>query len=111
MFFPHGIGGWEPNKIKHPPLVMFNGTQAETELQECNADLSVLGSNISCTIKVDQEIGDFKCLNIRKNAADDDERTGEELYSSNDFIPITLVSFAFKWAFKWAFWRSLDIVK
>ena len=81
-------------------MVIFNGTKADTEFQECNADLSVIGYNMSCTINNDEDIGEFKCLSIRKNPADDDEGTDGEINARDDYIPITLVSFAFKCTFK-----------
>ena len=86
-------------------MVIVNGTREDTEYQECTADLSVLGSNSSCTIKVNQDIGEFKCLKISKNAPDDDENIGDHAMNEDGYIrkerlSITLVSFSFLWPFK-----------
>ena len=51
----------------------ITGTEAQTEENECDADFSVAGSTLSCTVASDVMIGEFRCMKWR-NAGGDGSR-------------------------------------
>ena len=64
------IDNGEHSGSVEPQYIKIKGTEKETAEQECDADFTKRGQNVTCVIRSGEYIGDYSCFTWRNGGED-----------------------------------------